>query len=288
MNTLNKIRGVKYTTTKPLMILYIIIFTFILTSCSQEDKGMHITGEDYLHKELVEETFKFEEVENRPPIKGSVSFGFIGGAKNALDLVNNLNEEATGDKIIESVTQGGNLRLPVPSGIWNSLYGPRTHPITKVKGKFHDGIDIATSGGTPIQSAHDGTIVTKSFCHTGSCGWGNYVVVEGKVNGTLIRTLYAHMQAPSNKKVGDKVKAGDQIGKVGSTGGSTGNHLHLEVMVKDPKRTELKKNITPILFVSAQSTWWYRSGSEWSRLDPMNYLSELESIAQFNTQIHRR
>ena len=87
----------------------------------------------------------------------------------------------------------------------------------------HKGMDIAAAGGTPIYAAHDGRISST----TGHWTYGNVVMVD---NGDGVTTLYAHMSSIA-ATVGQQVKKGDVIGYVGSTGRSTGNHLHFEVRI---------------------------------------------------------
>lgn len=101
-----------------------------------------------------------------------------------------------------------------------SLFGPRTHPVT---GKYtnHGGMDIAAPTGTPVYSARAGKVIVSQY----SGSYGNYIIVD---HGEGYATLYAHLSA-RNVGVGTKVSAGQLIGKVGSTGRSTGPHLHLEL-----------------------------------------------------------
>lgn len=89
--------------------------------------------------------------------------------------------------------------------------------------KPHRGTDFAAAGGTPIIAVHDGTITNRQYHNS----WGNYIKIQNS-DGTA--TLYAHMSAfKEGLSVGSTVKAGQVIGYVGSTGDSTGNHLHLEM-----------------------------------------------------------
>ena len=120
-----------------------------------------------------------------------------------------------------------------------SPYGYRTHPISG-KYKFHKGIDIAGGNikGKPIVAAADGTVSLAAY---NSGGYGYYVMINhGKADdGKSYVTLYAHMTRYI-VKVGQKVKRGETIGYVGTTGASTGYHLHFEVRVNgnttDPKK----------------------------------------------------
>lgn len=119
-------------------------------------------------------------------------------------------------------TQVGNYTYPLPSGYRTvrSKFGYRNHPVTGVY-KLHTGVDISAPNGTPIYAAQSGTVIIAGY----SSAWGNYVVIN---HGNGITTLYAHMSKILTTK-GATVSAGQQIGKVGSTGYSTGNHLHFEV-----------------------------------------------------------
>lgn len=113
--------------------------------------------------------------------------------------------------------------LPASNNIVTSVFGPRTHPIT---GKFHNhsGTDIAAPGGTEIKAVKGGVVVTSAYAPS---SYGEYVVIN---HGNGISTLYAHMTRGSRRvKEGDVVSQGQVLGLVGSTGSSTGNHLHLEL-----------------------------------------------------------
>ena len=93
--------------------------------------------------------------------------------------------------------------------------------------KLHAGIDFAAAGGTPIYAAASGYVQVAGWS-TG--GYGNYVIIyHGKMSdGNTYSTLYAHMRSVATS-AGKYVKQGELIGYVGTTGNSTGNHLHLEV-----------------------------------------------------------
>jgi len=119
---------------------------------------------------------------------------------------------------------GGSMVWPCPSSYnITSYFGNRKHPILR-KYKFHSGIDIAASSGSSIVAANSGTVIISAY---NSGGYGNYIVID---HGGGITTLYAHA-SKRLVSVGDKVKAGQVIAKVGSTGLSTGPHLHFEVRV---------------------------------------------------------
>ena len=131
----------------------------------------------------------------------------------------------------------GMFRLPV-EGQHTSGFGMRMHPIDHEE-RLHSGMDIAAPAGTPIQAAAAGQVV---FSGT-QAGYGNVVVIQHEEGYS---TLYAHNTA-NLVSVGTTVSQGQPIATVGSTGRSTGPHLHFEVR-KDGKRLD------PVQFFAAGST----------------------------------
>lgn len=124
---------------------------------------------------------------------------------------------AAGMNTGKKVSLGISLIKPV-SGTVTSRYGQRW-------GKTHKGIDIGAAKGTPIKAAAAGTVTLASYGYNG--GYGNYVIVTHS-NG--VQTVYGHCTT-LKVSVGQKVAQGDTIATVGSTGRSTGNHLHFEIRV---------------------------------------------------------
>ncbi len=112
----------------------------------------------------------------------------------------------------------GALAWPV-DGYVSSPFGYRTHPITGKK-RLHTGLDIGARSGTPIYAANRGTVIFAGWYG----GYGNAVIID---HGGGLATLYAH-QSRIRVSNGAKVNLGDRIGDVGSTGFSTGAHLHFE------------------------------------------------------------
>ena len=120
----------------------------------------------------------------------------------------------------------GQLAQPVAGARVSSEYGYRVHPILGHR-KLHAGTDFAAPCGTPIAAAADGTVVTAGW----EGGYGNLVVVaHGTLDGSSLTTAYAH-QSQLAVSVGQQVSRGQVIGYVGTTGSSTGCHLHLETRV---------------------------------------------------------
>lgn len=112
--------------------------------------------------------------------------------------------------------------MPVNVASLTSSFGMRSHPIFGGR-RAHKGVDLAAPTGTPIRATADGTVSKAEWFS----GYGLYVSLE---HGGAIQTRYGHMSR-LNVYNGQQVKKGDVIGYVGSTGNSTGPHLHYEVRI---------------------------------------------------------
>ncbi|HXY90958.1 MAG TPA: M23 family metallopeptidase, partial [Acidimicrobiia bacterium] len=125
----------------------------------------------------------------------------------------------------DAATPSGNGMFirPIPGAPITSGFGYRTDPITGQQ-SFHPGIDFGASCGTPIHAAGNGQIVSAGF---DSGGYGNMTIID---HGGGIATLYGH-QSSIAVSTGQTVTQGQVIGYVGTTGRSTGCHLHWEVRV---------------------------------------------------------
>jgi murein DD-endopeptidase MepM/ murein hydrolase activator NlpD len=115
----------------------------------------------------------------------------------------------------------GKLAWPVQGPI-TSAFGYRIDPISGQRGVFHTGMDIGAPAGTPVQSPLPGKVIYAGWINGGG---GNHVQVD---HGNGLITTYSHMSA-INVSVGQQVGVGQAVGRVGSTGYSTGPHLHFEV-----------------------------------------------------------
>lgn len=129
---------------------------------------------------------------------------------------------STPTKVKRTLSQGGKGFEMPSEGRLSSPYGVRIHPIKGTK-KFHGGIDIAAPVGTPIKASTGGLISRREF----SKSYGNVIYVEND-DGTHARYAHMHKFEPGYR-VGDRVQKGEVIGYMGSTGWSTGSHLHFEV-----------------------------------------------------------
>lgn len=121
----------------------------------------------------------------------------------------------------------GVFMFPVASYVYiSSRFGERVHPITGEL-KHHNGIDIASNMGTTVYAADGGTVVLAEWYG----GYGNCIMID---HGNGYKTLYGHLSSMSVSE-GQSVNKGDVIGAVGSTGNSTGPHLHFEVYKGDSR-----------------------------------------------------
>jgi murein DD-endopeptidase MepM/ murein hydrolase activator NlpD len=122
--------------------------------------------------------------------------------------------------------KGGKLGYPLPETYRiSSNFGKRTNPITGKAGAMHSGMDFAAPNGTDILAAETGRVITAGWVN----GYGNVVIID---HGDGLWTLYAHgRKGGIQVEVGQTVTKGEKISEVGTTGNSTGYHLHFEVRV---------------------------------------------------------
>jgi murein DD-endopeptidase MepM/ murein hydrolase activator NlpD len=124
--------------------------------------------------------------------------------------------------VSSSANANGSFLWPVASYVYvSSRFGLRIHPITGVQ-KTHTGMDIASNQGTAVYASDGGTVTLAGW----NGGYGNCIMID---HGNGYVTLYGHLSAINVSK-GQTVSQGETIGLVGSTGNSTGPHLHFEVL----------------------------------------------------------
>jgi len=136
--------------------------------------------------------------------------------------------EKYGTRVSTFTPTTGAVRWPFPYATpISSGYGDRVAPCRGCS-SHHNGVDFTPGKGTPIYAIADGVVTASEF----SGSFGQHVYMDHEINGQKIESIYGHMIAGSSPLVaGQTVKVGDLIGLVGSTGASTGAHLHLEVHV---------------------------------------------------------
>lgn len=145
----------------------------------------------------------------------------------------------------------GVLSWPL-DGILTQNYGITPYSQRLYASGFHNGIDVASSYGEPIRSAREGIVLAIGSC--GRYAYGNWIAVKHD-NG--LTTFYAHLSGYASLKVGNSVSRGQIIGYEGSTGYSTGAHLHFGVYVTETFRVESR---------------WFGQLPLGAHLNPMNYL----------------
>ena len=173
---------------------------------------------------------KFEDDNNKVRDTGKIIYASMYVNGEEINLYNfkfkNENEEyfdIKGKSITKSL-----MKTPINGARLSSSYGMRKHPILGYN-KMHRGTDFAAPSGTPIMASGSGTVTRARWCG----GGGNCVKIK---HNSTYETIYAHMKSfAKGIKEGKKVKQGQIIGYVGSTGMSTGPHLHYEVVVNGKK-----------------------------------------------------
>lgn len=161
----------------------------------------------------------------------------LPGVEGARDWARDTLGVGQGTSHVYELPRGERATLPI-SGRLSSNMGGRIDPVTGQPGHHHRGVDIAAALGTEIRAPASGRVVKNDFQGGGA---GNYLVLQ---HGDGSQSKYFHMQDRSAFPVGSNVEAGSVLGRVGSTGKSTGPHLHYELWKDgrpvDPKRFQLR------------------------------------------------
>lgn len=206
------------------------------------ENGQYVSSEDKKELEVVTVSFVPQEYETSEKDEISSEILVLEENKNILDkelqdaIIEGVQLEKTIEEEVKSKLKSEDIEFI--TGIWplndykniSSGYGYRIHPITNVK-SFHKGIDIPAPQDTDVLATDDGIVSFSGYQN----GYGNVVKIKHFDGKT---TVYAHNNSNVVKE-GDIVKQGDIISKVGTTGNSTGNHVHFEIIVNG-------KNINPI------------------------------------------
>ena len=172
---------------------------------------------------------KFEDDNERTRDTGKIIYAsmFVNGEEINLYNFKDKNNDDFFNIKGQSITKSL-MKTPINGARLSSSFGMRKHPILGYN-KMHRGTDFAAPSGTPIMASGSGTITRARWCG----GGGNCVKIK---HNSTYETIYAHMKSfAKGIKEGRKVKQGQIIGYVGSTGMSTGPHLHYEVVVNGKK-----------------------------------------------------
>ncbi len=172
---------------------------------------------------------KFEDDNNKVRDTGKIIYAsmYVNGEEINLYNFKYKNEQEYYDIKGKSITKSL-MKTPINGARLSSSFGMRKHPILGYN-KMHRGTDFAAPSGTPIMASGSGTVTRARWCG----GGGNCIKIK---HNSTYETIYAHMKSfAKGIKEGKKVKQGQIIGYVGSTGMSTGPHLHYEVIVNGKK-----------------------------------------------------
>jgi murein DD-endopeptidase MepM/ murein hydrolase activator NlpD len=160
---------------------------------------------------------------------GNILFAnlILSGVNNSLYYFEDIKSSGHYDKNGKSIKKAL-MKTPINGARLSSPFGMRKHPIDGFN-KMHRGTDFAAPMGTPIMASGDGVVKKAGWCG----GGGNCVVIR---HNSVYQTIYAHMSKfAKGIRSGARVKQGQTIGFVGSTGKSTGPHLHYEVLINGEK-----------------------------------------------------
>ena len=212
-----------------------------------------------LEKDIVEANAAILELEGDISSNSAILSQLNAQDKEMQDKINQKIKELNEQNKPSNPSNPSNPSKPSGSGtltVWpsyctyiTSVQGNRVHPITGQYGT-HGGTDIGASYGSAIYAAGSGTVVTAYNNSAYNGGYGNYAMIN---HGNGIQTLYAHMSVCS-VTVGQTVSDGQTIGYVGSTGRSTGPHLHFEVRVNG-SRVDPQSYYPGISFSYSPTAW---------------------------------
>ena len=212
-----------------------------------------------LEKDIAEANAAIQELEGDISANSAILSQLNAQDKEMQDKINQKIKELNEQNTPSNPSNPSNPSKPSGSGtltVWpsyctyiTSVQGNRVHPITGQYGT-HGGTDIGASYGSAIYAAGSGTVVTAYNNSAYNGGYGNYAMIN---HGNGIQTLYAHMSVCS-VTVGQTVSAGQTIGYVGSTGRSTGPHLHFEVRVNG-SRVDPQSYYPGISFSYSPTAW---------------------------------
>ncbi|MEH7350263.1 murein hydrolase activator EnvC family protein [Gottfriedia acidiceleris] len=151
--------------------------------------------------------------------KSSASTNHSSGSESSSSSTNSSNSDSTGSSDNTPTVSSGNFTRPA-NGYISSGFGQRSFE----GGEFHEGVDIASAGSVPVVAAADGVVIRAYV----SSSYGNCVFITHNIDGQVWTTVYAHL-ASFNVSTGQTVSKGMQIGYMGNSGHSTGQHLHFEL-----------------------------------------------------------
>ena len=212
--------------------------TNALAEKAQGLKQQASTADPRQRQKLAQEFASFLYLEVFKAMRATLSQdGFVEGESLSRDIYTSMMDAEVARSMARRDTTGFSKtveksleRMPAPNrsapaqapspGIVSSSFGPRTDPLDGTR-EFHKGVDIAAPAGTPVKAAAPGKVISSGWV----AGYGNMVEVD---HGGGLVTRYAH-NSRNLVSVGEEIQAGQPVALVGSTGRSTGAHVHFEV-----------------------------------------------------------
>ena len=206
-------------------------------------------GNQKIHTEIVRETVLTIEITHKSPAEMAREYSFTDRQKEYLALLTAAETDPLWVQLLGPYSSGageiispdtvwegtGIFQWPLPESFTiTSYFGNREDPFTG-QPSYHDGTDIAAPAGTPILAAAAGMVEIANSADSWGGGYGYYIKIR---HSDSLETLYAHCSAVC-VSAGQRVEQGEVIGYVGTTGNSTGNHLHFEVRVDGQKTDAL-------------------------------------------------
>lgn len=209
--------------------------------------GIDENGNEKTHMETVREKILTLEISHKTPQEMATAYAFSDRQNSYLALLTSPDTDPLWEQLLGSYSAGAG-EIISPDTVWEGMgifqwplpqeypitspFGWRTDPLTG-ETSYHGGTDIAAPGGTPILAAADGIVIAANSTDPWGGSYGYHVKLD---HGNRQETLYAHCSSIC-VTVGQEVKQGEVIAYVGTTGNSTGNHLHFEVRV-DGRKTD--------------------------------------------------
>jgi len=248
-----------------LLVLTLIVFDMAQKSRVQDEEQAKLVAKiNTLNKQLGQETMAFDSVSTQQQTSDQKAMSYIGSIEQKLTKINDYlskrglhgfsfkkvkpaskgNEKASSELIYSDydnyltrlVSNVGFMPMGYPRvSSFTSFFGYRSNPFDFSANEFHPGIDFKGKVGDPVKCTANGRVISAGW----NGGYGNCIVIKHKND---FETVYGHL-SHIGVKVGQDVSVGDVIGKVGSTGHSTGAHLHYEVRKNG-------KPINPVKFLT--------------------------------------
>lgn len=193
----------------------------------EKDKEIVLSKREFVQEQLTKKTEILGQLEQEKNNHIEANNELEQASVELVSIIDTMQKEAvrTASYTVVREKQGADDKLHWPSDASNrvtSQYGTRTHPISGEVHK-HTGTDIGAASGTGVLAAENGVVIHSGWIN----GYGNTIIID---HGDDLSTLYAH-NSRLTAKSGDKVKRGEKVAEVGSTGNSTGPHIHFEVRI---------------------------------------------------------